>query len=128
MSNHVHILISLQADSNSGFSDIIRDMKKYTAMQTIKSIKENPQESRKDWMMRLFQTAGKYNSNNTNFQFWRQDNHPIQIKSMEQYSKTLDYIHNNPVNSGLVEDPAAYVWSSAKDYFGKKGLVSVTMI
>jgi REP element-mobilizing transposase RayT len=70
MSNHVHLLISLQGD-NSSFSDVMRDMKKYTAMQLIKSIRENPQESRKDWMIRLFQVAGKYNSNNTNFQFWR---------------------------------------------------------
>jgi hypothetical protein len=47
---------------------------------------------------------------------------------MDHFSKTLDYIHNNPVNSGLVEDAAAYIWSSAKDYMGKNGMVLVTMI
>ena len=128
MTNHMHLLISLQEQNDATFSDIMRDMKKYTAMQLIKNIRENPQESRKEWMMSLFEKAGKSNSNNTNFQFWRQDNHPIHIKDDEHYSKTLEYIHNNPVSSGLVEDPAAYIWSSAKDYNNKKGLIPVMML
>ena len=78
-------------------------------------------------MMHLFEHAGRHNSNNTNYQFWRQDNHPLIIKDDIQYSKTLDYIHNNPVNSGLVDDSLAYPWSSARDYAGKKGLVIVTI-
>ncbi len=128
MTNHVHLLVAIRADSSFSLSDIMRDLKKYTAMQLIKNVRENPKESRKEWMMYLFEKAGKYNSNNTNFQFWRQDNHPVQIKDEEQLGKTLEYIHNNPVNSGLADDPATYPWSSAKDYAGKKGVVSITLL
>ena len=128
MTNHIHLLISIRAENTHSFSDIMRDMKKYTAMHLIKNIRENPVESRKEWMLWMFQRAGKYNSNNTNFQFWQQDNHPIEIRDQEQYNKTLDYIHNNPVNSGLVDETVAYPWSSARDYFGKKGMIPVTMI
>jgi len=126
MTNHVHLLISMKSDNANTLSDIMRDIKKYTAMHLIKNIRENPQESRKEWMMSLFERAGKYNSNNTNYQFWQQDNHPLLIKDDTQYAQTLEYIHNNPVNSGLVDDPLAYPWSSARDYAGVKGPVIVT--
>lgn len=127
MTNHVHLLISLQENSSVRLSDIMRDMKKYTAMQLIKNIRENPRESRKEWLIYMFGRNGKFNSNNTNFQFWQQDNHPIQIKDNKQFTQTLEYIHNNPVNAGFVDEATAYPWSSAKDYAGIKGLVLLTI-
>lgn len=45
MTNHIHLLISLEQNSEVTLSDILRDMKKYTAMQLLKNIKENPHES-----------------------------------------------------------------------------------
>jgi putative transposase len=128
MSNHVHLLISLEQGSVATLSDIMRDMKKYTAMQLIKCIKENPQESRKEWMMAIFEKAGKLNSNNTNYQFWRQDNHPLILNDDGKYGKALEYIHQNPVTAGLVDDAIAYPWSSAKDYAGGKGMIPITML
>ena len=53
----------------------LRDMKKYTSKQIISGIQENPKESRKEWMIWMFERAGKRNSNNENYQFWQQDNH-----------------------------------------------------
>jgi hypothetical protein len=40
----------------------------------------------------------------------------------------LDYIHLNPVSAMLVEEPEHYVFSSAKDYAGKKGLVKIEFL
>ena len=37
--------------------------------------------------------------------------------------KYLDYIHNNPVTAGFVESPEDWLYSSAKNYEGKKGLL-----
>jgi putative transposase len=128
MTNHVHMLVSLQQGSNNTLSDIMRDMKKYTAMQLIKNIKENPRESRKEWMVAIFEKAGKYNSNNTNYQFWQQDNHPLILNDDGKYSKALEYIHQNPVTAGLVDDSLAYPWSSAKDYAAGKGIIPITML
>jgi putative transposase len=128
MTNHVHMLVSLQQGSNNTLSDIMRDMKKYTAMQLIKNIKENPRESRKEWMAAIFEKAGKYNSNNTNYQFWQQDNHPLILNDDGKYSKALEYIHQNPVTAGLVDDSLAYPWSSAKDYAAGKGIIPITML
>ena len=40
----------------------------------------------------------------------------------------LDYIHNNPVKSGFVENPEDYLYNSARDYSGLKGLIEVNLI
>jgi len=65
MSNHVHLIMRAQ----KGFliSSILRDMKKYTSKQIISGIQENPRESRKEWMIWMFERAGKRNSNNENY-------------------------------------------------------------
>ncbi|TXK26762.1 hypothetical protein FVR03_21485 [Pontibacter qinzhouensis] len=78
MSNHIHLIIRSQEQTQSS---IIRDMKKHTAKTIIKEIAENPQESRREWMLWMFERAGKRNSNNTTYQFWQQHNHPIELNS-----------------------------------------------
>ena len=40
----------------------------------------------------------------------------------------LDYLHNNPVESGFVTKPEDYKYSSAMDYAGIKGLVDIDII
>ena len=79
-------------------------------------------------MLRLFEEHGRANSNNTKYQFWQQDNHPIELTTNEMMDQRLDYIHNNPVEAGIVEQPYEYIYSSAKDYSGLVGLLPVTKI
>ena len=40
----------------------------------------------------------------------------------------LDYIHNNPVEVGFVCKAEDYIYSSARDYAGKKGLLKISLI
>ncbi len=40
----------------------------------------------------------------------------------------LNYIHNNPVKEGIVEIAEYYLYSSAKDYTGLKGLINITLL
>ena len=68
MSSHVHLIIGTKSTK---MEDIIRDLKKFTSKSIIKSIKESPVESRKEWMIWMFERAGKRNSNNENYQFWQ---------------------------------------------------------
>ncbi len=126
MSNHVHLIIS----SKEGIKqeDIIRDFKRHTSKQLLKLIEENKQESRKNWMLWIFKKAGERNSNNKNYQFWRQDNHPIELSTNKVMEQRLDYLHNNPVEAGIVEEPAHYLYSSARDYAGIKGLLTIKFI
>jgi hypothetical protein len=49
---------------------------------------------------------------------WRQDNKPIELYTAEVTKQKLDYIHNNPVEAGIVDNPEEYVYSSARNYAG----------
>ena len=127
MSNHVHLIASAR-DNN--LSDILRDFKKFTSKQIITAIENNKQESRKDWMLRIFREHGEKNSRNTNYQFWRQDNQPKELYSSAFIVQKINYIHNNPVEAGIVERPEHYLYSSARDYhFGERvGLLHVDFL
>ena len=109
-------------------SDILRDFKKFTSKKIISSIETNSQESRKKWMLRIFRECGKINSNNKTFQFWQQDNHPVELSTNEMMEQRLDYIHDNPVVEGIVNEAEHYKYSSAIDYSEGKGLIPIEYI
>jgi len=58
-------------------------------------------------------------------QLWQDDNHPEAIISEAMMLQKLEYIHNNPVKRGYVDDPAHWRYSSARDYAGVEGLLPV---
>ena len=127
MSNHIHFILS--AKEGYELSNILRDFKKYSSDKVIKAIEQNTEESRKDWMLKLFKLAGKKNPRNSCYQFWQQDNHPIELNSNYLVDQKLEYIHNNPVKAGIVEKAEDYLYSSAIDYYtGKKGLLEIEFL
>lgn len=116
MSNHVHLII--QSDFVN-LSDIIRDFKKYTASQVVKAIENNPQESRKKWLLWLLKKEDK-------IWFWEEGYHGIEILTKVFYDTKKDYIHENPVRAGIVEKEEEYLYSSAGDYNGsRKGMIDI---
>ncbi|MGB4575787.1 MAG: transposase, partial [Paludibacter sp.] len=67
-------------------------------------------------------------SNVNHYQLWRHDNKPIELWSNKVIDEKLNYIHNNPVEEGLVFKAEHYVYSSAIDYAGEKGLLDIVLI
>ena len=126
MSNHIHFIVS--AKEGFQLSNILRDFKKYTSVSIIQAIENNETESRRDWMLSIFGQAGRHNSRNTTYQFWRQNNQPKELDSNIIKDQKLDHIHNNPVAAGIVERPEEYIYSSAKDYSSEKGLLNITFL
>src|SRR5215210_6875997 len=123
MSNPIHLIISA-ADGN--LSNILRDFKKFTSKEIITAIESNKQESRRNWMLWIFRNAGEKNSRNKEYQFWQQDNHAIQLETVEFTLDKLNYMHNNPIKAGIVGKAEEYLFSSARDYYHGKGvLVSI---
>jgi REP element-mobilizing transposase RayT len=119
MTNHVHLIIRAQ----EGFllQDILRDFKRFTSNKILKEIKENPRESRKEWLLEQFKTRD-------GFCFWGTDNHPIELWSNNVIDQKLDYLHQNPVEEGIVFRAEDYRYSSAYDYAGGKGLLDIIVI
>lgn len=115
MESHLHLIASAKPET-TGLSGLIRDFKRHTASEIISWITDNKYESRKDWLDIVFRYYGKYNSNNEVYQVWKQNNrHKICISSNFTRQK-LNYIHNNPVKSRIVDHRCDYVFSSARNY------------
>ena len=122
MSSHIHMIIGSQKDKPE---NIVRDMKSFTSTQIRKAITNNPQESRKEWMLEMMYKAVDKNGNNDGFQFWQQNNQPILLDNNFIMDQKLEYIHLNPVVTGIVERPEDYLYSSARDFAGRKGLIDI---
>lgn len=125
MTNHAHLIISSEADNLSG---ILRDLKRHTAKALLRAIEENQQESRRDWMLWMFERAGQRNAHNTKYQFWQHESHPIELHSNELRRQRLQYLHQNPVVAGFVDTPEDFLYSSARNYADRPGLVEVLLI
>ena len=78
--------------------------------------------------MQRFRVWGERTSNVNTYQFWRHDNHPIELWSRHVIDQKINYIHNNPVVAGFVFRPEQYVYSSAIDYSGGKGLLDGVVV
>jgi putative transposase len=124
MPSHVHLVFRTD---KSKPENLIGGFKSVTSRQLINLIANNPQESRREWLLNAFAKAGSFNSNNIKNQFWQQHNKPIQLWSSEVIQQKIDYVHNNPVVAGFVESSYEYLYSSARDYNGIKGLVNLAI-
>ncbi|WP_111684810.1 REP-associated tyrosine transposase [Winogradskyella tangerina] len=119
MTNHVHLIFrSVQGEKPE---QLLGDFKRFTSNNIVKAIKEHPQESRKEFLLEYFKKAANGSSNVKHNQFWRHDNRPIELWSNKVIEQKIKYIHNNPVEAGLVFKAEEYVYSSAIDYAGGQG-------
>lgn len=76
----------------------------------------------------MFKKAGSKNPNNTTYQFWRQDNRPMEVTSNSFFNQKMEYIHYNPVEAGFCKKPQDYPYSSAQWYIDKTGLLDIEEI
>ena len=127
MTNHIHLVA--QAKETYKLSHIIRDFKKFTANAVLQAIEDEP-ESRKDWMLYRFEFAGKFMKHIEKYHFWQDGNHAVYLDPFkpEMFKQRLNYIYENPVRAGIVENSGDYLYSSARDYQGRDGLVNVVAV
>jgi REP element-mobilizing transposase RayT len=128
MSSHLHLIAAAQ-DGSAGLSAIVRDFKTFTSKKLIAWMKDNPKESRRYWLDVVFKYHAKYNSRNNGYQVWQQYNKPMKCVTPKFTLQKLNYIHRNPVSSGIVDRPEDYKYSSARNYTGRTdGLIPVKII
>jgi REP element-mobilizing transposase RayT len=126
MTNHVHLIFRIV----NGLlpQDVLGDFKRFTSKKIVRAITENTCESRREFLLAKFKDSASKSSNVVGNQFWQHDNHPIELWSSKVTWEKINYIHNNPVEAGLVYRPEDYVYSSARDYIGEKGLVNDVVV
>ena len=89
MPTHIHVVIFIEGSKLSAF---MRDFKKFIAQKVVKDLRGN---SSSVWMPRYDRVV---------------------IYTDKVLRDKLNYIHNNPVESGLVQNAEDWQWSSAGDY------------
>jgi putative transposase len=110
MSNHLHMLCRRREGE---LSELLGRFKGYTSKQLLKAIEQNGSESRREWLLREFETAADANKQYGKYHLWQYTSHPIPIESWDVAIQKQQYIHRNPVRAGIVNEASAYIYSSA---------------
>jgi REP element-mobilizing transposase RayT len=125
MPSHLHLVIRAKENNPE---KVLGRFKEFTSKQLRQQIEENPQESRKEWMLKLMQHAASKSSNVKQMQFWQHHNKPIELWSNDVTEQKMNYIHMNPVVAGFVTEAHHWKYSSAIDYSGGKGLLDIDFL
>jgi REP element-mobilizing transposase RayT len=122
MSNHIHLI----ANTEEPFllKDVIRDFKKFTSKRILQQI-QNETESRREWMLKLFEDDAEISKKHKFYKFWQVGNHAIELYSEKFVWDKINYIHNNPVEEGLVKNAEEWVYSSASNYQEMESILHV---
>jgi REP element-mobilizing transposase RayT len=118
LENHVHFIASAEDLANE-----VGDFKSYTARRIIDYLSERHVRTLLDGL----EHHKVRHKIDRQFQLWQEGSHPKIIETEAMMRQKLEYIHNNPVKRGYVDDPEHWRYSSARNYAGRESLVSVTV-
>jgi REP element-mobilizing transposase RayT len=109
MPDHAHLILWPQGIAT--VSAIMRDFKTFTSKRIIRQAKV---EKRIDWV-RAFEQAGEQTGRSDN-KVWQDSFWDKIVFTQKFLRQKLNYIHQNPLRAGLVDDVAAYPYSSYRNY------------
>jgi len=119
LENHLHLIAS-----SNDISKTIKKFKSFTAKELLKLLKEKNVKTILD-QLAFYKKAHKIH---TQYQVWQEGFAPKLIQSEKMMIEKIEYIHNNPVKRGYIEEAHHWRYSSARDYLGIKGLIDIERI
>ena len=119
LENHLHLVAS-----SSDLSKEIGDFKSYTARQIIDYYKD--QNARN--VLEQLALYKKHYKQDRDHQMWQEGSHPQRIKDLAMMRQKVEYIHNNPVKRGWVDNAIDWRYSSARNYAGIDGVLNVQTV
>ncbi|MCX6120199.1 MAG: transposase [Ignavibacteriales bacterium] len=118
MENHLHCVV--QSDE---LTKVIQSFKSYTARAIIDYFTERKNAG----ILRKLRQNKLSHKTESEYQVWQEGSHPVEITTDEMMHQKIEYIHNNPVQRGYVEEASYWRYSNAQNYESKQGLVNVEM-
>ena len=100
-------------EGKSNLPKVLRDFKSYSAKQILRAISEHPDENRKDWLMRLFQTYANRYQHDSEHHFWQFGNQPVDLEKVIKKDKPVPSPIEKVLKAGWVDDPGHYIYCSA---------------
>jgi REP element-mobilizing transposase RayT len=116
LENHLHLIASAPDLAND-----MKSFKMFTARQMIDLLEGHDARV----LLRQLHDLKLPHKTASAYQVWQEGSMPKQILNNEMMRQKLEYIHNNPVARGYVDDPLHWRYSSARNYAGQPGLVEV---
>ncbi len=116
LENHLHMVLS-----SDDLHKTMQSFKQYTAKQILKLLKQENAKTILDQLM----FYKKANHTNKTYQVWEEGYQPKLIQDDKTMVQKINYIHQNPVKRGYVDEAWHWRYSSARDYEDMLGLVEV---
>lgn len=116
LENHLHLIASAPE-----LAAAVKNSKSYTARQIVDLLERRFAEV----LLQQLRFHKLVHKDESNYQVWQEGSHPQQLDSDAMMWQKLEYIHNNPVERGYVDDPLHWRYSSARNYAGQPGLIDV---
>jgi len=116
LENHIHLIV--QAEN---LAMELPRFKSCTARKLIDHLKECHAER----LLKQLAFFRKSHKQDRDYQCWEEGSHPQLIENEQVLRQKLDYIHQNPVKRGYVDESVHWRYSSARDYAGLAGLITV---
>jgi len=116
LENHLHIIARAPE-----LADVMQRFKSFTALRIIELLESHGEEM----LLSQLQKHKLSYKTESQHQVWQEGSHPQQIQSDEMMWQKLQYVHDNPIRRGYVDDALAWRYSSARNYAGQAGLIDV---
>ena len=116
MENHLHVIASA-----ARLSHAIGRFKSFTARKIIDLLIDKGEKG----ILRQLSYAKLPHKMDREYQMWQEGSHPVLLSGDDMMRQRLEYMHNNPVRRGYVDDPVHWRYSSARNYAGREGVLEV---
>jgi REP element-mobilizing transposase RayT len=116
LENHLHMIVQ-----SENLSVELPRFKSFTARKLIDHLTENHAEH----LLKQLAFFRKQHKQDRDYQLWEEGSHPQIIEKEEVLRQKLEYIHQNPVKRGYVDEAEHWRYSSARNYAGMAGLIPV---
>ena len=117
LENHVHFIAKCEKLATE-----VGDFKSFTARTIIDLLQARGESA----LLAQLAHEKALHKADRHYQLWQEGSHPKQIVSDEMMEQKMEYMHNNPVARGYVDDPLHWRYSSARNYHGIPGLIPVS--
>lgn len=116
LENHIHLIVQ-----SNDISKSMRHFKSFTAKALLNLLKKENAQT----LLKQFQFYKKSHKVDKIHQLWQEGYQPKLIQTDAMMLRKIQYIHENPVKRGYVDDAIHWRYSSARDYQGTLGLIGV---
>jgi len=116
LENHLHLVAS-----SDDINKTMQKFKSYSAYELLQLLQKNNATT----LLRQFAFHKKAYKEESTYQIWEEGFHPKLIQSEKMMFEKINYIHNNPIKRGYVDEAQHWRYSSARDYEGIEGLLKV---